>query len=284
MSRLPITETQPATSHILRCPTCGSENTRDSRFCRHCGATLDAAVPVEAAPPSASGVAPPGANGIDAVAPPPVAAVEAPVVMLEIAPPETNLAAATDSRPRGGPSSEIDQRRARQLLDRSFRLTERGEMGAAILACRQSIALVPDNPAGYSMLGLLLERTGDHQHAIEAYEKVLELAPESVLERESLQRLRDARAGSQTTNIFHFDDSELFNDDSGARSASAQSINPPATTPPAVPVVTPAVAAAPIVTAPVAVAPVAAAAATAPAAPVPAAPVPAAPAPAAAAA
>ncbi len=69
-------------------------------------------------------------------------------------------------------------------------LAERGDTSSAILACRQAISLVPNSSQSYSMLGLLLERSGDAPGAITAYEKVLELAPDSLLERESLGRLR----------------------------------------------------------------------------------------------
>src|SRR5262249_40579477 len=89
-------------------------------------------------------------------------------------------------------AEEIDARRARQPLDRALKLAEQGDLKSAILACRQAVALTPRSASGYSMLGLLLERNGDIQHAIEAYQKVVDISPGSVLERESLQRLIDA--------------------------------------------------------------------------------------------
>lgn len=100
-------------------------------------------------------------------------------------------------------------------------------MTAAILACKQSIALAPRSAAGFSMLGLLLERNGNVQHAMVAYHKVLEIAPDSVLERESLQRLQDSVARNNAASIFHFDDNELFSDHTPA-APPAEPAPPPA--------------------------------------------------------
>lgn len=111
-------------------------------------------------------------------------------------------------------SNSIDGRRAQQLIERSMSLAERNDLPAAVLACRQATALAPESPAGFSMLGLLLERAGDGAGAITAYEKVLQLAPDSLLERESLGRLRvSATRRSNTRDQFMFDDAELFSDE-----------------------------------------------------------------------
>jgi hypothetical protein len=99
------------------------------------------------------------------------------------------------------------------LLERALGLSERGDVAAAILSCRQAITLNPTAPQAYSMLGLLLERAGDGAGAITAYERVLELDPTSLLERESLARLRTTTAQHHTTrNLFVFDEGELFDE------------------------------------------------------------------------
>jgi tetratricopeptide (TPR) repeat protein len=127
-------------------------------------------------------------------------------------------ASAKPSATRSGvtASSEIDRRRARQLLDRAFALYEEGAANDAILACRQAISLAPVSPQGYSLLGLMLERRRDTAGAIAAYEKVIALAPESALERDSLQRLRaaNARTGKVSGHAagFDFNEAELFGD------------------------------------------------------------------------
>ena len=120
-------------------------------------------------------------------------------------------------------SSTIDNRRAQQLVERAMALAERNDLQAAVLACRQSISLAPESVQGYSMLGLLLERAGDSAGAITAYEKVLQLAPDSLLERESLGRLRVNSASRRTSrDMFVFDEAELFGDERPDKAVSVQ--------------------------------------------------------------
>jgi hypothetical protein len=118
----------------------------------------------------------------------------------------------TEAGEAGGSEStlDIDQRRAKQLLDRAILLSERGDLAGGILAARQAVALVPNEPSGYSMLGLLHERACDLEKAISAYEKVLQLAPNSTLERDSLDRLKSTLESENSSVLFHFDDQELF--------------------------------------------------------------------------
>jgi hypothetical protein len=103
-------------------------------------------------------------------------------------------------------ATQLDAQRARNLLDRALGLAERDDLAGAIVTCRQSLALAPQSPQGWSMLGLLHERDGDIHGAIEAYEKTLQLSPGSTLERESLQRLRQKRgAAPRPAPKFNFD-------------------------------------------------------------------------------
>jgi hypothetical protein len=104
-------------------------------------------------------------------------------------------------------ATQLDAQRARNLLDRALGLAERDDVAGAIVTCRQSLALAPQSPQGWSMLGLLHERDGDIHSAIEAYEKMLQLSPGSMLERESLQRLRQKRgAAPRPAPKFNFDE------------------------------------------------------------------------------
>ncbi len=155
----------------LACPACGTSNTPDSKFCRHCGQLLRA-------PEARAKVAAPAEpdEGDDALTSP----------------------------------QEIDARRARQLLDRALHLSERGDLSAAILACRQASTLDASNAAPFAMLGTLLERNGDVRGAVSAYERVMSLSPNSPLERESLMRLR---ARLDRAPAFNFNPDELYNDD-----------------------------------------------------------------------
>jgi tetratricopeptide (TPR) repeat protein len=140
--------------------------------------------------------------------------------------PAPAAAAAAGARATEQTAAEIDHRRAHQLLDRALMLSERGDVQGAILACRQAVSLAPASAQGYSMWGLLLERSGETGKAIAAYEKVLELAPDSMLERESLQRLRATAARNSLTGTFHFDDRELFDDALGAATPTAAAATP----------------------------------------------------------
>lgn len=104
-------------------------------------------------------------------------------------------------------ATQLDAQRARNLLDRALGLAERDDLAGAIVMCRQSLALAPKSPQGWSMLGLLHERDGDIDGAIEAYEKTLQLSPSSTLERESLQRLRQKRgAAPRPAPKFNFEE------------------------------------------------------------------------------
>lgn len=204
--------TSSLTSTIL-CPACSKANEPDSRFCRYCGASLAGAL--AAATPLGDAVPAEGTEATEAET-----NVEsrieahAPLVTpLHVAPaPQLDSTDGEGNEKLSSPG-EIDGRRARQLLDRALYLSERGDAAAAILACRQSVALAPTAPAGYSMLGLLLERTGNLPRALAAYEKVVELAPSSTMERESIERLREKLSQQRGPELFHFDDADLFGTD-----------------------------------------------------------------------
>ena len=141
----------------------------------------------------------------------------------------------------------LDAQRARQILDRAFLMSERSDFAGAIVACRQSIALSPNEAASHSMLGFLLERSGDFKGAVTAYEKTLQIAPDSPLERDGLRRLLAEHGAAQNAKNarFQFDENELFDEDaspepkaqiSSTRSATTPSATTPtATTPSAQP-------------------------------------------------
>ena len=158
-------------------------------------------------------------------------------------------AAETAAAPKTSPV-EIDARRAQQLLERAASLAERGDMGAAVLATRQSLALAPGNVTGHLQLAGLLERNRDFGGARAAYEKSVQLAPDRADARDNLTRLNVYLEKSQgAARQFQFDANELFDP-----------ANPVADRPISIaPVDAAPVAAAPIAAAPVAAAPIAAA-------------------------
>ena len=105
----------------------------------------------------------------------------------------------------------IDARRAQQLLERAAALAGRGDMGAAVLATRQSLALAPSNVEGHLLLARLLERNRDFGGARTAYEKSVRLAPDRADARDNLTRLNAYLEQSQgAARQFHFDSDELF--------------------------------------------------------------------------
>ena len=215
-----------------QCAACGTENASDSRFCRQCGAALVGAPPLASVAENTNG----NASG------------EAPVV--------TTATEAENGAPSGEATSpsvpeEIDARRAKQLLDRALHFAEIKDLPAAVLACRQSIALMPNVVAGHSLLGNLLERSGDTAGAISAYEKVLELAPNSSLERDNLARLRERETQTKDSGLFQFNEAELFGSaDDSAEATVALGPEPapePTQKPEPAPVVAPVVPPVPVV-------------------------------------
>ena len=117
----------------------------------------------------------------------------------------------------------IDAGRAQRLIERATALAERGDMGAAILAARQSLALAPDNVESHLLHAQLLERNRDFGGARAAYEKSVQLAPERADARANLARLNAYLEKSQgAARQFHFDAGELFAPEAGE---SAPAVN-----------------------------------------------------------
>ena len=115
---------------------------------------------------------------------------------------------------------EIDASRAQRLLERASSLAARGDMGAAVLATRQSLALAPDQVEGHLLHANLLERNRDFGGARAAYEKSVQLAPDRADARANLERLDAYLEKSQgAARQFHFDADELFAPDSKEKEA-----------------------------------------------------------------
>lgn len=91
-------------------------------------------------------------------------------------------------------ATPIDHERVQRLLDEAFKQSEKGEIGAAIYACKEALVIDPRSVPVHSLLGLLYERVGEKEKAIAEYERVLQLNPDSALEREALARLRGEEA------------------------------------------------------------------------------------------
>lgn len=92
--------------------------------------------------------------------------------------------------PGEAPARVYDQEKVQKLLDIAFDLSERGDIVGAIMTCKEALVENPASVSGHSFLGSLYERQGEKEKAISQYELVLELNPDSTIDRENLQRLK----------------------------------------------------------------------------------------------
>lgn len=76
------------------------------------------------------------------------------------------------------------------LLEQALAASDKGDIVTAIELCRAATAENPANGAAFSLLGVLYERLGEKQRAIEAYEHALRLNPGSTADREHLAHLK----------------------------------------------------------------------------------------------
>ncbi|HUT75614.1 MAG TPA: tetratricopeptide repeat protein [Armatimonadota bacterium] len=91
--------------------------------------------------------------------------------------------------PQPAHRSPSDAERAHTLLDEAFHLADEGKLAQAITACQRAVAANPESTSAHSLLGILYERAGQRERAIQAYEAALRLSPDSAADRESLQQL-----------------------------------------------------------------------------------------------
>jgi tetratricopeptide (TPR) repeat protein len=77
-----------------------------------------------------------------------------------------------------------------ELLARAHKHLERHEADAAVPLVEEAVRLLPDSTAAHSLLALAYERAHRNDDAIRAMEKVVELNPDSQVDRDKLDRLR----------------------------------------------------------------------------------------------
>jgi len=77
-----------------------------------------------------------------------------------------------------------------RLLDMAFWHNEAGNIGAALLACQAALALNDRCVTAWSLIGCLYEKKGELDKAIEAFEVVTALNPESMADAQKLEALR----------------------------------------------------------------------------------------------
>jgi tetratricopeptide (TPR) repeat protein len=76
------------------------------------------------------------------------------------------------------------------LLERAYRARKAGDNAQAIVLCQEALQLRPNSTTPHSLLGQIYESMGEHDLAIRAYERVLQLNPGSIADRVKLDELR----------------------------------------------------------------------------------------------
>ena len=100
------------------------------------------------------------------------------------------------------PPKEAD--RLRQLLDMAFWHNEVGNIPGAVLACEAALKVDPSSTSALSLLGCLYEKQGKDDKAIEAFERVVQLNPDSTADYEKLEHLlRGIRDKALSPSLVH---------------------------------------------------------------------------------
>lgn len=77
-----------------------------------------------------------------------------------------------------------------RLLEMAFWHNQAGNVPSAILACEAALMIDGDSTTALSLLGCLYEKQGELQKAIYAFERVVELNPDSEADQEKLDQIR----------------------------------------------------------------------------------------------
>lgn len=87
----------------------------------------------------------------------------------------------------------------RRLLDMAFWHNDSGNTGSAMRACAAILAIDPNNVSALSLLGCLYEKQGAIDDAIEAFERVVALSPESTADAAKLDQLYSGKEKTEMT-------------------------------------------------------------------------------------
>lgn len=85
---------------------------------------------------------------------------------------------------------EQGQQRMTRLLDMAFWHNEAGHLDSAIRAAEAALVIHPNSTTAHSLLGTLYEKKGDDDKAIEHFEAVVALNPESAADAAKLEQVR----------------------------------------------------------------------------------------------
>jgi tetratricopeptide (TPR) repeat protein len=86
---------------------------------------------------------------------------------------------------------DVEEERFKSLLLLAFQKNEANDLNAAIAACEEALTLRPNSTDAHSLMSTLCEKKGDRERAIAEREKVLQLNPGSIADREKLDSLRE---------------------------------------------------------------------------------------------
>jgi tetratricopeptide (TPR) repeat protein len=87
---------------------------------------------------------------------------------------------------------ELPEDKVSELLVLAFKQSESHDLEGAIKACGEALEIRPDSTSAHSLMGMLYEKKGERQKSIAEFEKVLDLNPGSIADREKLEQLRDS--------------------------------------------------------------------------------------------
>ena len=122
---------------------------------------------------------------------------------------------------RGRELSSADERNQNAELDISEGRValQKGELQEADAKFRHAIKLQPNAPVAQHFLGIALEKEGDPEGAVAAYEKALELNPGDLSARQSLARLKPAEARAPSVGAPESSDRSVRAEDDSAKIA-----------------------------------------------------------------
>jgi tetratricopeptide (TPR) repeat protein len=132
------------------CLHCGTENSPDSKFCKECGSTVSEKKRTKVI--SSGKLSPHIAEDLGA--------------------------------------SEPINPQMKRLLDMAFWHNQTGNVPHAMLACEAALMIDSESTTALSLLGCLYEKQGDIQKAIDAFERVLEINPDSEADQDKLAALK----------------------------------------------------------------------------------------------
>jgi tetratricopeptide repeat protein len=109
----------------------------------------------------------------------------------------SSLAAPASDTPSGSPSARLDEAaQAARLLEQGFERYDEGKYDEALSCCQAALALDPSGTTAHSLLGMIYERMGKTAEAVQQYQLVLRMNPDSIADAIKLETLVGGQTGS----------------------------------------------------------------------------------------